>query len=163
MNDRPKNLYDLCDQVCESIAARPQNYMQQRWASTDPQRTLEIECGVDTAKRLTSQHEMCGTAYCRAGWMMSILYDGPVDEDINIDRRAHILLEEAGVPGPEVVSLFVGSQAGLLNTWGTPEYVQRGIDGMRKFMDRHEQKLKNARLVYGKKPGDVRVLVEAGG
>ena len=94
---------------------------------------------------------------------MSILYDGPVDNDTAIGVSAERLLEEAGVPDPEILALFAGYQAGTLSTWGTPAYVQRGIDGMRKFMDRHEQKLKNARLAYGKEPGDVRVLVETRG
>ena len=157
--ERPSNLYDLCDQVCESIAARPQNYMQQRWAATEPKRTLEVECGSDTAARLIAKHEMCGTAYCRAGWMLSILRDGPVNEQHNISNTVMNLLHKAGVPPSDTDKLFNGSQAGPLSTWGTPGYVQKGITGVREFMAKHEQTLKNAQLVYGANPGEVDVQV----
>ena len=132
--------------------------MQQRWASKDPVATLRAECGVELATHLIANHEMCGTAYCRAGWMLSILYDGPVsDGDYSISAQAYRLLGEAGVPPEDIEDLFKGSQAGPISTWGTPGYVQKGIDGMRAFMAKHEKKLKKAQLIYGEKPGDVKV------
>ena len=131
-NGRPETVYELCEQVCEAIAERPLNYVQQKWST-------EASAWNEGA---------CGTAYCRAGWIAAILKKskGPVlAGDVFIHKTAKKVLETAGVPEEEVLNLFSGSACGLWRT-GTPEYTAAGIKGMRDFMTKHEAKLKAARI-----------------
>lgn len=136
-NGRPETVYELCEMVCEAIAERPLNYVQQRW-HTD-------------AKAWNK--EACGTAYCRAGWMASFLRkgSGPCTDDGYIHRTATAALVDAGADPRETARLFDGgaisfSTVGPTPAIGTPAYVEAGIKGMRRFMDRYEQKLKHARI-----------------
>lgn len=137
---RPENLYELCEQVCEAIAMSPMNYNQGNWASSTARvfknrRGREPEAG-----------EACGTSFCRAGWMCALLdkQKTTVDwaHDFGIADRAEGMLRKAGIPEGDITNLFSGSACS--GRWATKEYVQSGIDGMKAFMAKHEEKLKAA-------------------
>ena len=136
-NGRPETVYELCEMVCEAIKERPLNYVQHRW-HTDAS---------------AWNREACGTAYCRAGWMASFLKKGKgpcVDEDFIAYIAKHVL-NEAGADYWDVSNLFDGGALvreahGQAPGIGTPAYTAAGIQGMRNFMDKHEQKLKHARI-----------------
>lgn len=144
---RVETLWDLCDEVCESIAARQVNYFQELWA-TDA--TFQADHHNHPLKA-----EACGTAFCRAGWMCAILdtqrgikRDTGEWQGANIQERARCLLAGAGIYTDAINNLFSGSALGTLN-FGEPGYVEEGIAGMRRFMAKHEAKLKAARIPEG--------------
>ena len=124
---RAQNLYELCEQVCDAIAASPTNYYQGDWSCD--------------AKSIYGE-EACGTAFCRAGWMVA-LSEGK-SSVVNITAKAYHMLQKAGIPGDSVGALFSG--AAVLAKEGTPAYTEQGIAGMREFMARWEKELKGAPL-----------------
>ena len=135
---KPETLYDLCDQVCEHIAERPLNYYQGWWAK----KAKDVP-GID------EHPEACGTAYCRAGWMMAILENKPQEytepwQRSPISVKAHALFNDAGVPEDDVRELFSGTA--VKGMPGTANYVEDGIHGMREFMAKHEDKLRARKL-----------------
>lgn len=150
-NVKPQNLYDLCEDVCNAIALRPLNYNQGNWA-------------IDADKVMTAE-EACGTAFCRAGWMVALVDEPrtPAEwtslPDSYIADKAELMLLNAGIPESDINQLFSGSACfdeddanGLDGISypepGTPLYVQRGIEGMREFMFKYEKKLKAAKIYY---------------
>ena len=136
---KAETLWELCEQVCESIAAQPANYFQHSWAiKAESARNMALSCNRDPERKKQIEHtEVCGTAYCRAGWMMAHLRGKAVT--YNEGDQAMDLLRAARI---ECGTLFSSEEAGPLAEWGTPEYVQRGVDGMRKFMEANEAKLR---------------------
>jgi hypothetical protein len=144
--DRPQTLYEMMEQVAESIEARPLNYYQGAWYAD-----AQLHYG----------KEACGTAYCRAGWMTCIGKEKPVHNNSVIQGYAMTLLENAGIPQDDVTHLFQGSALQeeqpffkgikkLMPRAGTPEYAELGAKGVRKFMERHAAKLKAAKLAPDK-------------
>jgi hypothetical protein len=134
---KPETLYDLCDLVCESIATSPANYFQGRWAI--PVRNISKPNSTG-----------CGTAFCRAGWMVAHLRPAgrmPTQELSlgMISETAVGLLTKAGVPPEDIADLFSGSALYNLS-YDTPEYAEEGIAGMQRFMAKHSDKLKAARV-----------------
>lgn len=156
MTDGPiETLYDLCEAVCEAITMQPNNYCQERYAT-------DAESWIRTHNRSTEG--VCGTAFCRAGWMMAIL-DGErgitrttkqwtnARNYVRIERESRKLLAKAGIPEVDIHNLFrAGSldPAGVCSDdIGTEAYVKAGIAGMRRFMDVHEVKLKAYKIQEG--------------
>ena len=138
---KPETVYELCEEVCEAIAAKPMNYHQGYWFES----VENIQHGCDIAP---SNREACGTAYCRAGWM-SALARGPEAHlkagSIEIYDWARNLLTKAGVPLREIDELFDGAACGD-REWGSEDYVAQGIRGMQEFMDNYEDKLKATKI-----------------
>ena len=143
---RPENLYDLCNLSAEAITSRPLNYYQSSWA---------IE-----AKSLnrTTKKEACGTAFCRAGWMVAL--SEPAGRLLLADyiaNKARTMFTDAGIPLEDINALFDG---GAIETEldcefdgdeflgmpdvGTQEYAEAGAAGLRAFMAKHADKLKAA-------------------
>lgn len=140
---RAETLWEACEMTCESIALRPKNYFQEQWAT----KTLLIEAvyGPD-ARKLgpASTEEACGTAYCRAGWMLSHITGGDVtDHNISEIMRGH--MKNAGIPIQDALDLFSGDACGT-RSWNTKDYVESGVRGLREFMAKHEEKLKAYRV-----------------
>ena len=139
--DKPENLYQLCEMVCEQIATTPKNYVQQRYATVAS----------------SWNEESCGTAFCRAGWMVNILDHSAgitrtTDEWVYntlISLRSEQLFMDAGFDSADMkdVTLLFNGGACSMHNIGSPEYVREGIDGLRRFMAKHEDKLKAARIV----------------
>jgi len=143
-NGKPETLWELCEQVCEAIRMSPKNYTQETWA-TDARSLNE---------------EACGTAYCRAGWMVALTSD---EKDIlskyhtgslNICISASNMLKRAGVVDRDIDTLFSGAAVdrqcyrdGIeVPDQGTPEYAEQGVKGMREFMEKWEKQLKETKI-----------------
>jgi len=154
--ERPRNLYELCEQTCESMELAPLNYYQGYWAA--PVRAVQGHTGVE-------HQEACGTAYCRAGWMIANLEgkalptEGDGVDTVHYGTRAKKMLYQAGIPDIDIEHLFAGEA--LMREkdiprakWGTPEYVAAGVEGLRNFMAKHEAKLRAAKIT---EDGSVRV------
>lgn len=146
MSDTKINtLYDLCEEVCTMIKASPFNYYQGSWA-----------CDATEMKK-----NACGTAFCRAGWMCAILDTGKGKKTEDwlregqwgrtnaIPERAHALLAKAGIPEVEVHRLFGSNVIDDDYVYGTNAYVKAGIDGMRRFMERHKAALQAVKIEEG--------------
>lgn len=141
---RPTNLYELCEQVCEAISDSPANYYQDHWAF--PVKDLARRLGMEAIDGA------CGTAFCRAGWMINIL-DGhkhPGTHEAWAEWRSHIhtkatrMLANAGVSEDDIGGLFAMNHRD--SKWGTEEYTDMGVEGMRTFMEKYETQLKEATI-----------------
>lgn len=130
---QPNNLYELCEQVCEAIEAQPLNYNQDHYAMS---------------ARILYGKAACGTAYCRAGWMMAVLENKPQSPGSCIGGRATALLESAGIPSYSIAWLFAAGT--VEGERGSPEYIKNGVAGIRRFMTSWEHKLKTAQIKDGK-------------
>lgn len=132
-NERPTNAYELCERVCEAIAAHPLNYYQDYWITRKR----------DLPSALRVPENECGTAYCRAGWMVQVA-DGRVVE--RVSRRAFELLGDVAEDGQfteDIWHLFETFEGDAMDlTPGTPEYIAEGIAGLRHFMAKYEARLK---------------------
>lgn len=128
MSNRPKTVWDLCEQVCEAIELAPRNYYQGTWY-TNADNVYE---------------DACGTAYCRAGWMYSIGKNGR-DSSSLIYKYASRVLQMSGVDQEDIDALFRGSACHPYKP-GSPKYIQAGIEGMQTFMKKYESALKAAKL-----------------
>lgn len=125
---RTVTLLELCDMACQSIELRPNNYDQRMWAGD------------------ASGIGGCGTAFCRAGWMMAHV-KAPKRTlkwclDSTIASSATNLFLRAGVPWIDIMRLFGGGALSLLSHEpGTKEYAAAGATGFREFMAEHHNKL----------------------
>lgn len=136
--NKPENMYELCEEVCTSIEASPQNYGQSAFAKSAQD----------------NQKGACGTAFCRAGWMIAIIDHNAgikrtekkwLSYEPNIYKRSRGLLLGAGIGESEIDELFRGDVCSRTQD-GTEAHARMGIAGMRKFMEKHELKLKAAKL-----------------
>jgi hypothetical protein len=129
--------------VCEAIASHPEAYYQNDFvADVD-------KCGfpVDVAAKNT-----CGTAFCRAGWVV-LLHDGVERArgyDVS-DRAVQLIGLKNGRRSSlwahrDIVRLFQGDA--VKGQAGTRAYVREGVRGLRMFMRKHAKHLK-ARLLKG--------------
>ena len=80
---RPKNLYELCERVCEAIMAESRRYNQEMWA--------DLACVTELGERREpvdkSAVPACGTVACRAGWMVEIeLASRPDMDEMTLNR-----------------------------------------------------------------------------
>lgn len=122
-------LYDLCEAVAHAIETKPGNYYQQSW---------RVPCEALKYHNAPQYKEACGTAYCRAGWMVALT--SPDSHFSRIEMTATHMLTRAGIPREFIRELFRGGAAGdTVNK----DYVQRGAQGMRDFMQRWETELKS--------------------
>lgn len=134
----PRNLYDLCEMTAQAIEQHPANYCQQDW-----------EASLTRVRDLWSydpevlNHEACGTAYCRAGWMVNLL-EKPSRSHTNIPEKARALLLEAGIPSIAITNLFSANASG--SKVGSKDYVNKGVSGLREFMNAYETQLKSYSL-----------------
>ena len=133
-NGRPETVWELCEQVCEAIQERPLNYAQESWVS-DAEEWNE---------------GACGTAYCRAGWIASLLHESNVPcKDVTvIHTLASSVLHGAGVSHEDISALFGGGAVGCMThaKVGTKAYVRAGVKGMREMMEKYEAQLRAARI-----------------
>ena len=141
------NAYELLQRVCAAIKAHPLAYYQAAWVLTNKWE-VQSNCEFTDAQMA----ESCGTAYCRAGWIVA-LHDG---------RRAALQLEKdggwltssvciranrvLGLEPEQTYRLFDGGAIG--GRPGTRRYVAAGIRGVRAFMNQHAAHLK-ARSLKG--------------
>lgn len=129
--DAPRTAYELLEQVCEAIEVAPQNYDQ----------------GVWSGRASNNREEFCGTAFCRAGWMVNIL-EGSCGKTYSVDQwvtegwrksngtarpsiseRAHDVLEKAGIDWNERDELFNGNAVNdVLKERGLVEYTSNDCD-----------------------------------
>ena len=135
--DKPANLYEAFEQVCEAIAAQPNNYYQAAWAR--PAKTVARNLGRDP-------DSACGTAYCRAGWLEAIIEDKAINDECLIADSAARRLLKAGIPSYAIDDLFDGNACGNSTGYGTPPYIAKGIQGVKAFMAKYEEQLKGATL-----------------
>jgi hypothetical protein len=138
---KAENAYELLERVCEAIKASPINYGQDAWCFTP---TPDCDCDQCKALRAQQEHGGCGTAFCRAGWIVA-LHDGhaAAKETDDIEGRAVTLL---GLGRSDTDHLFDGSA--VTGKVGTVAYVRKGIAGVRAFMKQHAAHLK-ARSLRG--------------
>lgn len=138
MTTRPTNAYELCERVCEHIAAEPLTYNQATFLS----------CDVDEQRAVMGRPTDCGTMACRAGWMV-VLTDGinrAVAHEFHIEERACELLgviSSTSDIGWDVADLFNGGaiDEDILKP-GTEAYALEGVRGLRAFMATHEAHLR---------------------
>lgn len=142
MRERPTTAWELCEGVCDAIEHAPANYYQEAFA-------IAAEDLRDSGRGAVSA-EMCGTAFCRAGWMCAIMdaQDKAREPEgwmgIDLYNPAVRCLRAAGIPREEIDNLFDGGVC--KGDYGTESYVKSGIAGMKAFMERHEEKLKAHKL-----------------
>lgn len=137
----PQNVYELLEQTAEAIEECGLNYYQTVWAAP----VEHVTAGREGA---------CGTAFCRAGWMINIAHGdkalsmSPYDWGrTHIADAAYAMLETAGCPIRECAELFSGGA--VTQKYGTQAYNKAGAKGVRQFMERHRDKLKATPLVKG--------------
>lgn len=139
-SNRPETLYDLMAQVADEIEAAPEFYYQGWWSYP-----------INKSGKRDDFTEACGTAFCRAGHMISIIdackgiTRTPREWDRhNIASRAYSLFRAAGIPDNAANELFDG--CAVRGEVGTKEYAEAGAKGVREFMAEHEEKLKAYKL-----------------
>jgi len=138
------NAYELLARVCEAIKAHPLAYYQGSWV-VPTERLVQAVGEYTDAQMRTS----CGTAYCRAGWVVA-LHDGrqrAVDLSLTdakypalpvADRSDDIL----GLDRSATHDLYDGEACDYAGRPGSRTYVRAGIRGLREFMTQHEAHLK---------------------
>ena len=142
---RPATLWELCEQTVEAILTRPLNYYQDEFCVDAKDYMLD--------KKGDALKDACGTAYCRSGWMGTIL---GLDSWEGLAYVPEKLLIDAGISMFEIGKLFDATggnnyisskmdHAGC--TPGTKAYARAGAAGLKKFMRKHREKLKAARLM----------------
>lgn len=129
-DDRPTNVYELCEQVAEAIELAPKNYYQRNWA-----------CDATTV----FGNEACGTAYCRAGWMYAIGKQDTRHRADLISEYGHKVLRAVGVTESDINHLFGGSSC-WVDRPGSKRYVTEGAAGMRRLMTKYEESMKATKL-----------------
>jgi hypothetical protein len=140
---KPRTAWELCEQACKAIAENPLNYCQAMWKS---RRGCDVDefgrdsegAGSELPPELDLPENTCGTAFCRAGWLV-VLHDGKDANPVKWERRA---LELLGMN--HVGKLFDGGE--VEGAPGSPDYVKAGVSGLRAFMAEHEAHLKAHRL-----------------
>lgn len=134
-------VHELMERSAQSIENTPLNYTQHRYATN--------------ARMCFEKEEACGTAFCRAGWMMAHV-DPPrstsewttSDMYTGIERRSIKLLRDCGIPLGDIIKLFQSTaleeetKGSILWCDGSETVAKAGAAGMRKFMQTHEAKLK---------------------
>lgn len=136
------SLYELCEEICTAIAERPTNYYQEAYV-VDAKAVAMYKLGISETK--ATSREICGTAYCRAGWMVALTKkSGTLFSSLQIARQAGGMLFKAGIPARAIEDLFAGGACGSGNQWASPAYIEAGIAGMRDFMKEYETLLKKA-------------------
>lgn len=137
---KPTTAYDLCMLVAQHIEEEPLRYLQSNWWL----RAKELARAVAYSK--LPAEPPCGTAACRAGWIVG-LHDGiggarlAMRPEIGIGHRARQIL---GVKPISTNQLFDGFA--VYGAPGTPEYAKAGADGLRRWARRRAKHLK-ARLL----------------
>ena len=138
---KAKTAWELCERVCEQITAEPRTYDQRMWrlSANDWQ----------IAKRPPRLRPKCGTAFCRAGWIVA-LRDGAKKVDNNSCQvRANAILN---LPRDATDQLFSGVAERLerwtVRTPGSIGAAKAGVRGLRAFMKKHAAHLK-ARSLKG--------------
>jgi hypothetical protein len=118
---RARNAYQLLDRVCKAIEREPQRFNQSDW---------------------------CGTAFCRAGWMV-VLHDGKLGlNEVHVGVRAEELLDMDLSDSWSLFSTYEMFNPAAGARPGTVEYAKAGVDGTRAFMKKHAAHLK-ARSLEG--------------
>jgi hypothetical protein len=135
---KPKTAYELLERVCEAITANPLNYYQGFWKARRGARGSATVCALP--EELDKPANECGTAFCRAGWIVA-LHDGINARPRDFDTRARAIM---GFPRSgsfdECFGLFDGGA--VYGTPGTRHYARQGASGVREFMKRHAEHLK---------------------
>lgn len=132
-----ETLYDLCEGVIQAIETQHGNYFQGLWCV--PVESLRVNVSYNYIGA-------CGTAYCRAGWMIALAEASNKKlTNMQIHRKANALLRKAGIRQEVIDQLFSGDACSGF-TPGSPAYAKAGADGVRQFMALYEKELKNVRL-----------------
>jgi hypothetical protein len=133
--------YELLGRVCKAIKAHPLNYCQADWMQ---KRDPDIDDAAPLARSLDVPENVCGTAYCVAGWVVRLHEGRDPDTTAGISKKASSLLGmDDDVAYDELFA--VGYVSGVP---GTPEYVAAGVKHVRDFMKTHAAHLK-ARSLKG--------------
>ena len=155
---QPENLYELMEMTAEAIELLPKNYYQDSFSMHAKDVPSDTEtCNNDegdlTARGKRLSKKACGTAFCRAGWMMAILdpklgkmNPDSIDDHEEIYKPAMNLLTDAGCDAGVVGHLFGGGSGINGERWGTKAYAKAGAKGVRDFMEQYKTELKAARL-----------------
>ena len=146
---KAKTAYELLERVCAAIKAHPLAYYQDQWM-------LKSKRDVVKRLRLTNEQarESCGTAYCRAGWIVA-LHDGSAAAR-RMSCEWHS--EEFGERAREILAMPYQSsddpirecrlfQSGTVAAHpGTRAYAREGVRGLKAFMEQHKAHLKARKL-----------------
>lgn len=147
-------LYELCQRAADSIEARPLNYHQEYWSRPAENLSALVK---DIAKGNAASGELCGTVFCRAGWMVAHIDQPKSPERWRAEEasdteyagaRMEALLREAGVPDYSIANLFGGGALDAVgvseHAYGTAKYAEAGAKGLRDFAEAHKDKLQAA-------------------
>lgn len=184
---RPANAYELLERVCEAILEEPKRYRQDDWLSMVAPWMDEL--GPEEKGLYREGKPACGTAGCRAGWIVLIeantrpeldnaeMVGEELDEiraDVHtaVPSRAKRLLGfwDDSLEEPswgeidefqsDVNRLFTGEaledenpqmvvedeDGYTLPKQGTSEYAELGVNGLREFMTKWEERLKATKI-----------------
>lgn len=132
---KPKTAYELLQRVCAHILEEPQRYLQRRYVAT----------GTDLDAY--DLKPPCGTAACRAGWIVW-LHDGEWPDYSCISSRANQILKMSGADTMDLfrASALMYENHGQRYKEGTRAAAEAGVRGLRDFMEQHAKHLK-ARLL----------------
>jgi len=128
-------LWEMCERTCDAISGSPLNYYQGRWA-TDAKAMFKVRGMTAFAD------EACGTAYCRAGHMLSIAKNSHVTDETEISYQARHMLQKAGISPAAIGMLFWGGACNNAGKPGSAAYVAEGVNGLKRFMTEWEIQLK---------------------
>lgn len=146
---KAKDAYELLERVCVAIKEHPLSYWQGYWKATRGYRGGGCGDVCELPESLNTSNNTCGTAFCRAGWMVA-LHDGMRAKPASFEGRAKELIGVYKDDGVDCVLL--GSTDRLFEggavdgTPGTRPYVNAGIKGIRAFMKKHAAHLKARKL-----------------
>lgn len=149
MASKPKTAYGLLGAVCRAIESRPLNYAQNSWCATRGGLMSRHGDIAELDPALDVEANVCGTSFCRAGWIVAV-HDGKRARPRSFYRRAAAIL---GMPltrgcfhsdNSDLAALFEWDA--VTGTPGTRSYVRRGVAGVRRFMKKYERHLRATKV-----------------
>lgn len=161
MRIRPRNAYEACMQAADMIEHNPLNYLQEAYCTTrdeirDQTFTLGKDVPIETlTAALCDDHNLCGSAYCRAGWII-LLCLGEEENGLLIIRDhygrrwnytssvlAGVMDVEDVYGSPDFSQEWDRLVEGKSNPfpYGTNEYHIEGARGLRAFAQKWRDRL----------------------
>lgn len=151
---RPRTAYDVWAEVYRLIEEEPLRYFQEWWV-VDENLTRD-----GLSHHRNSTRPPCGTAACRFGWFAIAVMGRsiPTERFMSLTRTITCYFNQ-GVPSRTLDQLSEATACswteGLFHhgecqpvKQGDPEYVARGLRGLRTFMNENEEVLRAQNVPY---------------
>lgn len=130
---KPKTAYELLNNVCKAILRQPKQYYQNEFCLTPAERKSSMYLYNDNEIK-----ELCGTAFCRAGFVV-VEHDGYKAKPRDWEDRAEEILNINEASGDTAQDWQRLVQASFFNAKpGTRDYAREDVRGVRAFMKDHK-------------------------